>query len=122
MHAEEQLERQQAAVMDYIDAHREEMLALWKRLVSMESPSADKAAVDRVAAVLAEELAKTGADVRLEPMSGGDLLVADWNTAAGNAPVVFCGHMDTVFPKGTFICLSSSFSSCRNCSSICGVV
>ena len=100
MHGE-MMARQQAAVMDYIDAHREEMLALWKRLVSMESPSADKAAVDRVAAVLAEELAKTGTDVRLEPMSGGDLLVADWNTAAGNAPVVFCGHMDTVFAKGT---------------------
>ena len=87
--------------MDYIDAHREEMLALWKRLVCMESPSADKAAVDSVGRLLAEELANAGAEVRIEPMRGGDLVAAEWNGGAEDAPVVFCGHMDTVFAMGT---------------------
>lgn len=92
---------QEQAIMEYVDAHREEMLSLWMRLAEMESPSEDKAAVDRVGQLLAEELAQTGAQVHMEEMSGGNLAWADWNCGSDAEPVIFCGHMDTVFAAGT---------------------
>lgn len=91
---------QEQAIMEYVDAHREEMLSLWMRLAEMESPSEDKAAVDCVGRLLAEELAKTGAQVHIEEMSGGNLVWADWNCGGDAEPVIFCGHMDTVFAAG----------------------
>jgi len=91
---------QEQAIMEYVDVHREEMLSLWMRLAEMESPSEDKAAVDCVGRLLAEELAKTGAQVHIEEMSGGNLVWADWNCGGDAEPVIFCGHMDTVFAAG----------------------
>lgn len=93
-------EREQA-IMEYVDAHREEMLSLWMRLAEMESPSSDKAAVDCIGRLLTEELVQTGAEVHVEEMPGGNLVWADWNRRSEMAPVVFCGHMDTVFQTGT---------------------
>ena len=37
---------------EYIDSHRDEMLALWEQIVSIESGTGDKEGVDRVGAVL----------------------------------------------------------------------
>ena len=92
---------QEAKIAAYIDVHRGEMLDLWKRLVSLESPTEDKAAVDGVCEILADELARAGAAVRVEEMAAGNLLCADWNNGSDLPPVVFCGHMDTVYAKGT---------------------
>lgn len=40
----------------YIDRHRDEMLSLWEKIVSIESGTPDKEGVDRVGAVLKDEL------------------------------------------------------------------
>ena len=39
----------QQTAFAFIDAHRQEMLALWEDFVSTESPSADKPGVDAMA-------------------------------------------------------------------------
>jgi glutamate carboxypeptidase len=69
-------------------------------LARMESPSDDKAAVDRCGASLAERLAAAGARVeRLPQSTRGDHVRA---TVGDRGPqVMLLGHFDTVWPIGT---------------------
>ena len=86
------------------------MLSLLKRLVETESPSHDKAAVDRVGALVSEECHRLGAQVKIHPQTEtGNMIEARW---AGSHPhplfskergkgILLLAHMDTVFPLGT---------------------
>ena len=74
--------------------------SLLKRLVETESPSADKAAVDRVGKIVADEARRLGADVQTVPvMEAGNHVVARWGGGVGG--ILLMCHMDTVFPIGT---------------------
>lgn len=81
-------------------------LQLLKILVETESPSHEKAAVDRVGAIIAEEARKLGAQVEVIPnLETGDHILArfpsDLQPAASNLqPILLLCHMDTVFPLG----------------------
>src|SRR5215208_5658111 len=82
--------------------------SLLKLLVQTESPSHDKAAVDRVGAILAREARQLGAQVEILPnKETGDHVVARFSPSSsiGNvppsAPILLLCHMDTVFPLGT---------------------
>ncbi|HAX71051.1 MAG TPA: carboxypeptidase, partial [Anaerolineae bacterium] len=69
---------------------------LLKRLVETESPSSDKTAVDRVAAIVADEARKLGAQVEFIPnQTTGDHVVSRWG--GGGKPILLLCHMDTVF-------------------------
>jgi glutamate carboxypeptidase len=88
------------------EARKPEMIALLKKLVEAESPSNDKAAVDRVGTLVAEECHRLGADVEFIPNSvTGDNLIARFNphprSLQGEKGVLLMHHMDTVFPVGT---------------------
>ena len=86
----------------YIDSHRDEMLSLWEKIVSIESGTPDKEGVDRVGAVLKAELESAGVETAVIPMERfGNLLTGVWNKEAAGQPIVLIGHMDTVFAKGT---------------------
>ena len=80
--------------------------SLLKRLVETESPTPEKAAVDRVGAVVTEELRKLGASVEILPnRETGDHILARFVPSAislsSSAPILLLCHMDTVFPLGT---------------------
>ena len=77
-----------------------------KTLVETESPSHDKAAVDRVGAIVAEEARKLGAKVEIIPnKETGDHVLSVFSSPseveAHNKPILLLCHMDTVFPLGT---------------------
>ena len=79
------------------------MLNLLKKLVETESPSSNKAAVDRVGAIVAEECRSLGAQVSIQPQTAaGDHIVANFAGQAGK-PIILLSHMDTVFPLGTLV-------------------
>ena len=76
-----------------------DMNALLKRLVETESPSANKAAVDRVGAIVVEEAHRLGAVIETFPIKdSGDHIIARWGGTGG---ILLMCHMDTVFPLGT---------------------
>lgn len=87
----------------YFEQSVDEMVAESLALVSMESPSCDKAALDRLADVLQEALHADGAVVeRVYNPVGGDHLRARWRGSDGDAwPVLVLSHFDTVWPVGT---------------------
>lgn len=86
----------------YIDAHKDEMVKLWEKLVSTESGSADKEGVDTVCKILEKELQMSQAETEIISMEkAGNLLKGVFHGERKEPPILLIGHMDTVFPKGT---------------------
>jgi glutamate carboxypeptidase len=87
-------------LLDYCEAHLAATVQTIETLVRLESPSTDKAAVDRCGTVLADMLRKAGAAVDVLPQQErGNHLRARF--AGEGRPVMFLGHFDTVWPIGT---------------------
>lgn len=85
-----------------------EMLDMLKRFAAIESPSTDKASVDRLGEAVAGELRALGAQLTIHPQaSAGDHIEASWNFwVSGDpphdfSPLLLLCHMDTVFDPGT---------------------
>lgn len=85
-----------------------EMLVLLKRLVETESPSHDKAAVDRLGKIIAEECRRLGAQIKIHPQTeAGNLVVARFPATRPPSQeekgdgILLLAHMDTVFPLGS---------------------
>lgn len=81
----------------------EEYIGFWADVCNMESPTADKQAVDAVSAYFADKAAAKGwkCEWHREDRSG-DVLCITLNPDATGAPVSFSGHIDTVHPIGSF--------------------
>ncbi|MGA7522096.1 MAG: M20 family metallopeptidase [Acidobacteriaceae bacterium] len=79
------------------------MLKHLKRLVEIESPSDDKAAVDRAGEPIAEWAKALGGRVRVHPfpLHGNSLEIRFGSARSRNAPLMLLGHLDTVWAKGT---------------------
>jgi len=81
---------------------RESMLVLLEELVSLESPSRDKAALDRLGSHIAEILRNLGGSVEVVANDrGGDHVLARFHGPAARRPALVLGHFDTVWPLGT---------------------
>ena len=81
-----------------------EMVRLLGRFVRCESPSHDKAAVDRFGAMAAREWRRRGAKVKiLRQRLRGNHLRIEWPRADGKSDgqILVLGHLDTVYPIGT---------------------
>jgi glutamate carboxypeptidase len=86
-------------LLDYCRGQQDWLLDLIRTLVLIESPTDDKAAVDRCGAELARRLVEMGASVTTVPQAtAGDHLVA--RVGGGTRQVLLVGHFDTVWPIG----------------------
>ena len=87
-------------LLDYCEAHLSDTVAAIEALVRHESPSTDKAAVDRCGVVLADMLRSAGGEVEVLPQpQRGNHLRARFPGAG--RPLLLLGHFDTVWPIGT---------------------
>ncbi len=79
------------------------LLELTRRLVQLESPSDNKAAVDACLAFAAAQASRLGGRVKLHLRRGfGNVLEARFGPSRGGAhPILLLGHLDTVWPLGT---------------------
>ena len=84
----------------FCEAQLDRTVQTIETLVRLESPSTDKAAVDRCGAALAAMLREAGAAVeRLPQAQRGDHILA--RLEGVGEPVLILGHFDTVWPIGT---------------------
>jgi glutamate carboxypeptidase len=84
----------------FCEAHLEHTVHAIETLVRLESPSTDKAAVDRCGAALSGLLREAGAAVeRLPQRERGDHIRARFDGTG--EPILILGHFDTVWPTGT---------------------
>ncbi len=87
------------SLRDFCRAERDWLLDTTESLVRLESPTTDKAAVDRCGAELARRLEQIGGRVtRLTRQTRGDHLLAEFG--CGASQVLLLGHFDTVWPVG----------------------
>jgi glutamate carboxypeptidase len=87
--------------INQVRARRDEMLAVLGEIVRLESPSDNKAAVDRLANYLQQRCRELGGDVEvLSQEDFGDVTVARW-PGSGDDPILVMTHIDTVWPLGT---------------------
>ncbi len=87
------------SLMNYFGHQLSSMTAFLEHIVRLESPTTNKAAIDRLGTFLAEEVRNLGAEVTLERQAGaGDHVVARWGR--GDGQVLILCHMDTVWDIG----------------------
>jgi glutamate carboxypeptidase len=87
-------------LQNFCRAHADWLIETIESLVRIESPSDDKAAVDRCGAELAARLRAIGGAVTPLPQAGrGDHLRAEFGR--GDHQILLLGHFDTVWPIGT---------------------
>ncbi len=100
-HPNAEARRRLAYLLAYLHERRDEIVSTIHDLVESESPSDNKAAVDRIAEAVAEKFSRLGGELRFHRTKdfGSHLQV---NFAGRSAkPVLLLGHYDTVYPLGT---------------------
>lgn len=86
-------------LQNFCRAERDWLIETTEALVRLESPTTDKAAVDRCGRDLASRLEAIGGRVaRLPRPDRGDHLLAEFG--CGSSQVLLLGHFDTVWPVG----------------------
>src|ERR1035437_8915075 len=87
----------------YFNQRRDEIVSTIRELVEIESPSDNKAAVDRIAEAVAQKFSQLGGEVGIHQAKDfGNHLQIDFDFAGESTkPVLLLGHYDTVYPLGT---------------------
>jgi len=92
----------------YFNERRDEIVSTIQELVEIESPSDNKAAVDRVAEAVAQKFSRLGGEVRFHQANDfGNHLQVDFAGKSAQ-PVLLLGHYDTVYPLGTLTTMPCS--------------
>jgi glutamate carboxypeptidase len=88
----------------YFKSRQGEMVNLLKKIVSLESPSSDKNAVDKCSTFLAKEFQRYGAKITRYPFKDmGDLHLAEYprlKPKERKEQILILTHIDTVWPVG----------------------
>ena len=98
----------------YFTERRDAIVSTIRELVEIESPSDNKAAVDRMADAVAQKFSQLGGNVkvkfkvRVHPAKDrGNHLQVDSPGKSAAKPVLLLGHYDTVYPLGTLAAMPS---------------
>lgn len=76
---------------------------LWEQVCNMESPTEDKQGVDQVGQVFIQIARQHQWDVEvLQLETAGNPICITMNPASEERPLALSGHIDTVYPHGTF--------------------
>lgn len=95
------MDNNKQTAFEFVDEHRDEMVSLWREIVTMESGPHEKPGIDAVAARFKQVLDEEGAASRVvEFEKAGSMLIAEFGAKRSNPGVIFMGHMDTACPAG----------------------
>ena len=92
------------ALVEWLRPREAAMTRLLGKFVRTESPSFDKAAVDRFGRIVATECRRRGGKVTLLPQrQRGHHIRAEWNPrgSGGRGQILVLGHLDTVYGLGS---------------------
>ena len=94
----------QKQIEAYIDGHREEIIGQWATLVNLEGESKQTDALEVVAQHLYSIFTEAGltCELRQGTPDAPKILCGEIGADRPGQPILFSGHYDTVFKKGTF--------------------
>ncbi|MBU2699453.1 glutamate carboxypeptidase [Sporomusaceae bacterium BoRhaA] len=82
---------------------QQDFVALWERLVNIDTGTGYGEGINQVVAIVAEQLKALGASIEIIPVedaTGGSHVVGTFE-GQGKGKILAMAHMDTVFPVGT---------------------
>src|SRR5579863_7457642 len=89
-------------LLNYLQQRRTAMVETLRQMVELESPSDNKAAVDRLGEFLGQQFAAAGGRPQFHRQSErGNHLQVDFPARNSKPPVMLLGHFDTVWELGT---------------------
>ena len=90
-------------LIDDVAQRRDALLGSLEQIVRLESPSTDKAVIDKLVAHLRSECEQLGATIESRDQTDwGDLTIASWpGTGSETGQILVMTHIDTVWPVGT---------------------
>ena len=86
----------------YLEKNEHSMMELLKNLVSIETPSADREANERIAAHLDTYCDALGMERQIHHFEKAGPTFAAWTRPQEKKPILLLGHMDTVHAVGKF--------------------
>ena len=89
-------------LLRWVDTQADATVQVWRELVRLESPSADKAAIDELAGKLESYLQGMGMQTQKHPFPRAGAGLSAWTAEGELPPILLLGHYDTVHPKGAF--------------------
>lgn len=90
-------------VLEKIDELNEEYIGVWESFCNIESPTADKNAVDEASEYILSFARKMGWEITENTQAvSGNAYCITMNADSKEKPVCLSGHVDTVHPKGDF--------------------
>lgn len=98
------MNRYYSQIQDFIDQHKDEMIEKWRTLVNMEGHFDQREQVTKAQLWLKKEFEAEGFKCRIQelmPQRAG-ILIGILGEDRPAAPVIFSGHVDTVFHSGAF--------------------
>lgn len=91
------------SVFEQIEALFPQYLSVWQACCEIESPTVDKAAVDRCGRYFIDLAKAHGWQIDILPQSvSGDAVCITMNPEINEKPLALSGHIDTVHPIGLF--------------------
>lgn len=88
---------------EFTKRNREEMILFWESLVNMQAGTKEIDRVNRIMDFLKKHFEMEGISCRLVDTKGSaNVLVAELNPDAPGKPLLLSGHVDTVFPSGSY--------------------
>lgn len=119
-----QLSPSEVDLVNYIDVNKTNQLSLLKRLVNINSGTANRLGVIETGDIIRSEFESLGFSVKWVdipvPMKHAGSLVATYGNSA-NPQLLLIGHLDTVFPSGSSF-QSFTFSSDKKTATGPGVI
>lgn len=86
----------------FFEERRDSIVSTIRDLVEIESPSDNKACVDRLSEFVAQKFAAIGGKIKIHRATDfGNHLQVDFAGENSGKPVLLLGHYDTVYPAGT---------------------
>jgi glutamate carboxypeptidase len=90
------------AHLDFFSERQDEMVSTIRQMVEIESPSDNKAAVDRMGDHIGSRFSAIGGRVQFHRIADfGNHVQVDFEGRSGRKPVLLLGHIDTVYPLAT---------------------
>jgi glutamate carboxypeptidase len=100
--ATKHMKAEAGALLGFLQQRSEAMVETLRQMVELESPSDNKAAVDRLGEFLAEQFAAAAGRPKFHRQSErGNHLQVNFAGANSQRPVMLLGHFDTVWALGT---------------------
>lgn len=96
------MKKQLVQIEEYFEGHRDELIEFWRELVNFQAGSREFGRIEELIRLTQKRLTEEGLHCKLVPSGKAPVLVAVDGPEREGKPILFCGHLDTVFSSDTF--------------------